>query len=489
MKKGLICFATLFIIMLLFSTSSFALTSSTQNASTVATGVTTLELVEKKLCEIDFKDSSTNDVIGKFTKELTDFDADKKEAILTLTLSNLMNEETIKKPAEVFLILDDSYSMTKSYGGKSKTQYVAEAANAFTDSLFNLFENLKIGIVSFSCAEQSNLTDSTFHDGTLDDAKLLIPLSNSKESVKAKIEEYKSGEYGQHTNIEAGLSLAEDNFSESTDSQKFVILISDGVPNLCLNTETTLTYSGIISTNTQKKLKDMETKGYHIFSILTGLEDSKIENPMAPIIESTGKHMTYGELAEEIFGTHTSPTVGKFFFINYNNLYDTVNKDIYNEILSINSNVLENISIKDYFPKEIVDNFNFEYVKEANIGNVTEKIDTTDNSITWNIEVLEAGKVATLSYKLTLKDSYDKAIVDKVIPTNTKVDIDYTHNNTDLDNSSTDSSTVRVRFKDTTITKKPIPQTGIYSTISLLVIIAIITVYVITRFIQIKKIK
>lgn len=487
MSKKLICTVTLLIIMLLCSSSVFATTSS---SNTVSTGVTTLELVEKKLCEISLKDSSTNDIVGKFTKELTDFNSEKKEATLTLTLTNIMKEETIKKPVEVFLVLDDSYSMTKEYNGKSKSDYVAEAANAFTNSLFEHFENLKIGIISFSCAEQSDLQNSTFHDGTLDDAKLLMPLSNSKESIMAKIEEYKSNEYGQHTNIEAGLDLAEKNFSSSTESQKFVILISDGVPNLCLNTDTTLTYSGIIANSTQKKLKDMESKGYNVFSVLTNLADSELTNPMAPILESTGKRMTYGELAEEIFGTQTKPTVGKFFFINFNSLYDTVNKDIYNDILYINSNDLENISIKDYFPNEIVNNFDFEYVNSANIGNATEKIDTTTNSIIWNIEVLHAEEVATLSYKITLRDDYNKDIAFKILPTNEKVDIDYTYNNgVNNDNNSTDFSKIRVKYKDTSITPKPIPQTGIYNPTLFYISIAVILAFAMKKLIQIKKIK
>ncbi len=503
MKKFAVRIIALFAIMLLFTSQVSALTintgnttgssNNTQNSNTVVPSVTTLELVEKKLCKIDLKDSTTNEVVGEFTKELTDFNASKKEATLTLTLKSLMKQEVNKKPVEVYLVLDNSFSMTKSYNGKSKSDYVAETASVFVNSLFEHFENAKIGIVSFSCVEPVGSQNEDFHDGTKDDAKLVLPLSNSKEAVNAKISEYKTGERGQHTNIEAGLALAEDNFSESTESEKYIILLSDGVPNLCLDTETTLQYSGKIATNTKNKLKTMEESGFHIYSVLMNFYEADVENPMAPVVESTGKHMTYGELTGEIFGTTQNPTVGKFFYIDYNKLNDTINTDIYTDITAVKDTALKDIVIKDYFPKEIVDNFNFEYVKSPNIGQVSEKIDTTDNSITWKVEVLNAEEVATLSYKLTLKDNYDKSIVDKVLPTNSKVDIDYSYNNVKENNSSTDSSTVRVKYlessKDDTVAKDPIPQTGIHTTMLFTVIATMAITFAIIKVFQIKGLK
>ena len=36
----------------------------------------------------------------------------------------------------------------------------------------------------------------------------------------------------------------------------------------------------------------------------------------------------------------------------------------------------KNIQIVDYFPKEIIDNFDFAYVEKANIGEISAKVDT-----------------------------------------------------------------------------------------------------------------
>ena len=126
MKKSLIRVIAFLVMMLLCTSPVFAVTINTgnngnneENSNKVIPGVTTLELVEKKLCEIPITDPSNGDKIGEFTKELTSFDAEKKEAILTLTVKNLMeNEDLTKKNLEVFFVLDNSYSMTKTYNNK-----------------------------------------------------------------------------------------------------------------------------------------------------------------------------------------------------------------------------------------------------------------------------------------------------------------------------------------------------------------------------------
>lgn len=499
MKKKLIRVIALFAIMLLFTSPVFALTVNTngnneKSSNAVVPGVTTLELVEKKLCEIPIKDTNNNSV-GLFTKELTNFDANKKEATLTLTVKNLMKKESFKKPVEIFLVLDNSDTMKEKYNGKSKIDFVSETADSFANSLFSRFENVKIGIVSFSSVvdNRTSVDDPPVVWGTQNDAKLVLGLSNSLDNVKSKIAEYKTDTaHGAMTNIEAGLNLAEANFSKSTDSEKIVILLSDGVPNLSLGTNK-FEYSGTTATNTKNKLVNMDKKGYNIFSVLMGYDQASTPNPQAPMIADNSRHMTNYELLKEIFGTTSKPTVGNFFFINYDKLYGTVNTDIYNKLTSQKDTNLKNLVIKDFFPKEIVDNFNFELVKSANIGTVSTKIDTSDNSITWKIDLLKAEEVATLSYKLTLKDNYDKAIVNKILPTNSKVDLSYEYDGKKGSANSTVSSTVRVKYsessKDDTTAKKPIPQTGINSTVFIVVISACILAYGIIKIKQINKLK
>ena len=467
MNKKILSIFCVFTFLFSLCSSSFA--------ATVSASKTTMSVVDKSICEINLKDK------GKFTKELTEFDANKKEATITLTLKNIMEQENLTKPIEMFLVLDNSHSMTSTYEGKEKRQYVAETATSFVNALFDHYENAKIGIVSFSSV---NLGSTL---GTENDAKLLLGLSDSKDTVQNTITNYTTTE-GPYTNIEAGLAIAEKNFTNNTDSQKYIVLISDGVPNLCLDTNTTLTYSGVIATNTKNKLIELKNKGYNIFPVLMGLSESNVQNPSAPTIADGSRNMTYRELAEEIFGTTSAPTAGNFYYIDYTNLSKTVNTDIFNKITYSKDNTLKNIVIKDYFPREILENFNFEYVKSPNIGKVSAEVDISDNSITWEIELLKEGEVATLSYKLTLKDEYNEEIVDKILPTNTKVDIAFKT----VDGKGNSNSDVSPKVKlvvDKTISKAPIPQTGVYNVLFIILASTLIVFAVINfrRFKQLSK--
>ena len=450
-------------------------------AATVSASKTTMSVVDKSICEINLKD------MGDFTKELTEFDANKKEVTITLTLKNIMEKENITKPIEMFLILDNSHSMTSTYEGKEKRQYVAETASSFVNALFDHYENAKIGIVSFSSVDLGSTL------GTENDAKLLLNLTDSKDAVQNTINNYTTTE-GPFTNIEAGLTIAENNFTNNADSQKYIVLISDGVPNLCLDTNTTLKYSGVVATNTKNKLISLKDKGYNIFSVLMGLAESNTPNPSAPTIADGSRNMTYRELAEEIFGTSAAPSAGEFYYIDYSNLSETVNTNIFNKITYSKDNTLKNIVVKDYFPKEILENFNFEYVKSPNIGKVSAEVDSSDNSITWEIELLKEGEVATLSYKLTLKDEYNEEIVDKILPTNNKVDIDFETVDGKGNSNSDVSPKVKlvineVKVPDNTIAKDPIPQTGVYNVLFIVLVVAAIVFAVIKvrRFNELNK--
>ena len=125
------------------------------------------------------------------------------------------------------------------------------------------------------------------------------------------------------------------------------------------------------------------------------------------------------------------------------------------------------------------------HLLKSNIGNVSTKINSSDNSITWTIEVLEEDEVASLSYKLTLKDDFDEEIIDKILPTNEKVDITAIHNETELEGTSDISPKVKIKLDDTTA-PSVIPQTGDNSII-FVAIIAIISVLTIGRLVSFRK--
>ena len=449
--------------------------NETQNTTQTAQGTTSLEIVEDTVCHIDVGG------IGEFEKKITDYDATEKSVTLTLTMTNTQEVEESYKDDEIFFVIDNSSSMVESYiGDKTRKQAVIDSANSLVDKLFASNPNVKIGVVGFSSLD----TTAGETEGTINDATLRLELSNSQDDVKGAITNLSNLDVGPRTNIEAGLTIAQENFSDEENVNRYVVLLTDGVPNNDTN-GTFGTYSGVVATRTKAKLEEMENAGTQIVAAMINLDSETIE----PTTQRT-----YRDLAEEIFGTEENSTTSAYFYIPDDELEDTIVNDIFNNLVVTTDNTLRNITITDYFPQEIIDNFNFEYVASPNIGEVSQSIDTTNNSITWNIELLSEGEVATLVYKLTLKDDYDEEIIDQILPTNTHVDITGENNGEQIDSTSDESPTIVVKYEepaitppDNTVSPDPIPQTG--EGIGLIVaIVAIIVIAVISRMVYMKKI-
>ena len=468
-KSFLFC---LIILSIVFSLASNVFASENNNSS----GITTLEIAEDNICNIELDD------LAQFEKKITEFNQSKKTATLTLSLTNLKELEESKKDVEIFFVIDNSASMTADYiDSITRKQAVINSANTLVDKLFAENDKVNIGVVGFSSLDSAKGEI----EGTINDATLGQSLSNSITDVKNAISNLSNLEVGPRTNIEAGITIAYDNFSSKENVQRYIILLTDGVPN---NTTdgTFLEYSDHVLSRTKSKLEEIESNNINIISAMINLDEEIVE-------PTTGK--TYKQLAEAVFGTEENPTVSKYFSITDDEIENTIVNDIFNNLIITFDNSLKNITIVDYFPQEIIDNFNFEYVATPNIGEVSQTIDTSNNSITWNIELLKEGETATLSYNLTLKDEYDEKIIDVILPTNEKVDISAEkEDNTTIDESSDVSPKLIVKYEeppkesvDNTISNKPIPQTGEQYLNTLIILVSIILLIAIIRNFYLKK--
>ena len=180
----------------------------------------TMSVVEEPVATINF---GTNSILERsvFSKDL-----DNKEIVIQLKITN--NEENLKPSGEIMLVIDNSKSMLTSVTEtKTREDLVIDSAKTLITNLLEDNTKLKIGIVSFS----SNTDISK--EGTIQDAKIISELSNDKEHLISSVS---SIEYdGPRTNLDAGISLAKQYFSDETDkSHKYVIVLSDGVPNVAL---------------------------------------------------------------------------------------------------------------------------------------------------------------------------------------------------------------------------------------------------------------
>lgn len=451
MKKKI--FLGIFLILIFIANMSFASYSTVQ-----------MEVVEEPVCTIQIGENS------KFEKNLINKDLANKEVTLQLQVTN--EEQSAKPTGELMLVLDNSDSMNDlvdpdNEQSESRKDLIFESSKTLVSNLLEGNDNLQIGIVSFS----SNVDSS--QEGTSADANVVAALSNNATELNNAISNIEAN--GPRTDLDAGITLASKQFTE-TDNNKYMIVLTDGVPNIALGYNNPY-YSDDVINTTKAKLQQLENEGINITTMLTGIDDEDY----TPInIEKT-----FGEIINEIFGTEKNPTTGNFYYVTDDEVEETITNDIYNSLLPV-SQSYKNIVIKDYFPQEIIDNFEFAYVSDTNIGEISAEVDPTDNSITWTIPELASGQTATVQYTLKLKEDFDSSIVDKLLDTNEKVDITYKDFN-NKDQSQTSDVTPVLR-----LTEPPavLPKAGM-TTILITVGVAVVAllIFSLIRLSQLRNIK
>ena len=428
------------------------------NVSFASYSTVTMSVVEEPICTIQLSDNS------KFEKKLISKNLQNKEVTLQLQVTN--EEKSNKPTGEIMLVLDNSESMKlETSTGTVRKDLVFESAKTLVSNLLKDNENLKIGVVSFSTN-----TDVS-KEGTTEDAQVVSKLSNDSTALLNSISSIEAT--GPRTDLEAGLEVASGEFTK-TDNSKYMIVLTDGVPNVALNYDKVY-YSDDVIAKTKAKLEALKKANVNVITMLTGIN--------TPEGTPTGASKTYNQIITEIFGTQENPTVGTFYYVTDDKVESTIKTDIYNSLVP-EEKTLKDIKIVDYFPKEIIDNFDFSYVSKANIGEISATVDKTNNSITWNIPSLAIGQTATVQYKLKLKENFDSTIVNKILNTNEKVDTTYT----DFDNNSqSKTSDVSPKLK---LAEPPatLPKAGTTTFVAITVLAVGLLVFSITKLTILKNI-
>ena len=249
------------------------------------------------------------------------------------------------------------------------------------------------------------------------------------------------------------------NTETDTTVKKFIVLLTDGIPNYAIGVGPTADhiYDDTVFTPTKTKLTELKNSGVTVMSVLINMTDDEIQ------MSTKSPKPTYKEVAEQIFGTQAEPTAGPLFYVNDNGVADAITNSIFSSLLSYKEVTdgeayeLTDIVIKDYFPDYIINNFNFAYLTKPEKGEVSAQVDTSDNSITWTISKLDYGESATFSYRLTLKDNVDSDIIAKNLKTNKNVTINYKENGTAGDPKENDKCPVVILDM---LPSNPIPKTG-----------------------------
>lgn len=446
---------TIFLVIIMMATNVFAAAKSTD---------VTMEIVEDNICTIKLNDEST------FEKKMIEYDLREHEVTLQLKISN--NSKEIIPTGEMMLVIDSSSSMDEIVEGTTtRKDLVLNSANKLVETLIEANPtSLKIGVVTFSTGTETD-ENGYLVTGTEADAQKVCDFTNDLNTLTSKISAIEGT--GQYTNLDSGLKLAKSQFT-SDDNNKYMIILTDGLPNLAVGYNDLVTYDGLTDVITETKSTLTSLDNVDVYTMLTG-----IDNEEATFRTDGTNTYTYGQVIQEVFGTEEQPTKGKFYKISDNEIENTITEKIYRDLLPI-ENSLEDIVVVDYFPQYMIENFEMTYIDGIDTSNVSSQIDTETNSITWNLAKLLPGETAIIQYKLKLKDEFDEAIIDKVLDTNEKVDISYK----DFDGTDeTETSDVTPKIKlaripvDNTIAPEPIPKAGSPMFIAVGIVILAVAVY------------
>lgn len=433
-----------------------ALIILTLNSNVLAADLKTTLNVIQKSSETKYLESDQ----GFISKSIVDSNKDTGEVTIELKLSNTKKDVDTTVDTEIFLVVDNSPSMDfVTSTGKTRKELVLNSASKLVTSIFDTSSKVTIGLIDFHGYGLFSGSASIY------DATVRQKLTNNKETVLSAINKELERSTSSGTNIEAGLRTALKNFSTSANN-KVVILLTDGIPNADINgnyehSDITSEKGISIQDSTKQSILDLKAAGIYTITMLTGMSETDGNT------DKNGNEYTDANTIEEqlvaaeiVFGTTDNPTADKYYLVSNLNINEIITKDILRDVKNKIQNPINTVKIVDYFPKDITDNFEFSYVGKASIGTASEKIDTKNNTIEWNVGTLKGDEVATLKYKLKIKDMKNSNLLNKTISTNEKVVL--TYKDTDSkDYTVTLSSSPKIQLsevkEESTNTKKDNP--------------------------------
>lgn len=456
-----------------------AIIIGTSSSSVFATDLKTELNIVQKSSEKKYLENDQ----GYISKSIVDIDSDNGEVTIELKLSNTKKAVEEKNYTEVVLLMDNSLSMDyKTSEGKTRKTIIVESAKELVNTIYDTSKNVKTGIVKF-CGETS-LTSP------LNAATIITNLATDKQSVLEGLETYEKQSTQSGTNIQKGLIKAENMFSKDSGN-KIIILLTDGVPNedtyrnsvKDANMVMTNEKYNTILENTKNELMKIDNEGIKLITLMTGTNSDDLDRD-GNVVTNTEDDL---KAIEKIFGTQEKPTTGKFYNAKTSNAEQIIKNDITKDVQEIINTPITNLKVIDYFPDDIMNNFDFSYANNPSLGNVSKEIQSETKTIEWNINELKGSEVATLRYKLKLKDMKNTELLNKTISTNEKVvftyqDIDAKEHEVILESSpkiklgevkKTENANDSKKDEDKTTAPGKIPQTGVNITIALSIIVVI----------------
>ena len=400
---------------------------------------------------------------GTIEQEITKINSESGEATVSLTLNNKLtdSENNLKyENTEIFIIINENM-VTNEIAFDNYKKYI----DTLSSKVFEKNNNTKIGIVGMQGTvadtyndEEGNLVigenDEMDVEGDSNNAEIVSKLTNNKEELLKNLDNMNIEKKEFYHNMEATINLAKRSFSKEVN--KILILLFDNVPNIANGIKQRVDYGGWTNLTAEeaiiKKHQDLVNKTK---SEILSLKQENIEfiqfRPKETSFDQKWYSVDTGELivnfdgssyVNDLYGTIENPTYGKMYSLENENIEKVVTEYIYNDIMENTGKDMKNVEVKNYFSKEILNNFELKFENSKDIDITTLK---ENGYITWNIGELKNNESKKLEYKLKIKDMSNYELLNKAINIIEKIECKYTnYEQKELNETLTDSPTIKL---------------------------------------------
>mgnify|MGYP004522567765 CR=1 FL=1 len=436
---------------------------------------------------------------GYITKTIIDSNPKEGEITVELKIANTAKDKLVKHDnTEIVLVIDNSQSMEEIVSGElTRRDVLLNSANSFANSVYDNINNVKIGIVTYYGHDEDENGEVIQKTGTIETSNIIQELTEDRYSVQKALESLHKKDYQLGTNTDAGLERAKQMLSNK-DANRFIILLSDGVPNDAIGLNlSNFSYGGILGdyatkeealkaidqyviNTTQKTMKSIDNEGINLISILAGL--GELEEDDLNILNS-------------VFGTPEKPTIGKFYNIADTNINKIVSENIYSDVLEKIQNPIDKVKIIDYFSDDIIDNFEFLGPKNSiSVLGSPVSIDLEKKVMSWDIGKIKGEQAAIYQYRLKLKNMQNTELLNKTIAISEKTvltyqDVDQKEYEVELTNNPKIQLVEVEQPVDDTIANDILPKAGARATIIGFIIVTILSIVIYKKYNSYKDIK
>ena len=508
--KILYIFVLIFIIVLIFTPVNIA--STTTQLSIVKNEADT-KYLENDQGYLDKKIISSNAETGEVTVQLS-LNNKKKEQ---------EGEQVRYENTEIFIMVPVSISNEKK---EEYSAYIETLAN----KVFDANSKTKIGIIGLEGTvrdseldEDGNLVWGENDEGDVlgseDEGEIVVNLTNNISDLTNGILNMNPDNIGYYINLQSAIRLAKNSYSNNIN--KILISLYDNVPSIAIGVKSEVSHGGIFSEydTTEEAVigKHEKIVSYtknEILSLANENIDFILLRPDDTSFDQKWYSTTTGELSlefdgspyvQDLYGTLDNPTYGKMYSLNNDSLEKIVTEYIYTDIIETVGTTMESIEVKDYFPQDILNNFDISFSDSTNLDFSTLQ---EEGYITWNIEKLDREQTATIEYTLKIRNINNTQLLNKEIATNERVELTYvdyegTEKEAILESSPIiklvnielpDNNNININtdnkntgLVDNTIAPGKIPQTG--KTITIIAIVSIIAGLGILWYTKLRKMK